>query len=358
MKFFIPGLLIGAIINIFVLSSTTGFAFYPEYTSSLKVIQTTAVSPFINEGEKAAFTLKSLGNLYFIKSNGKVDSFLPMPELSGISGNGEYYILYEKVGTSVELYSGQQRFWKQKSMEYPYLSYSGRLIFMLNGDQTAVRIIDHNGNELGIKTIAGRICTAIVFPERTDFGAAGFLDGTFQLVNHEGQLLLSGTVSNGGMVKSMAVSDNGNFLVVHGGNVKQDHIELHNIADNKSYSYVLSNIHLTKTALSVSNDGKFAVLDKNSVLFFNRKAKLDFAIKIDEKRDGQAAIKETENAYFVAYTTRQGLSKFMAITKDGTVICTKDFPGESFLGLSVNENIILLRGSDNLYCYSLHELAE
>lgn len=358
MKFFFSSFILGVVVNLFIFSSNDGFAFYPEFTSHINEIQTTAISPFIQENEKASFILKTSNNLYHIKNNGRLDSAFTVPELVGISGNGEYYILYDKVGTEIELWSGRQRFWRQKSMEYPYLSYSGNLIFLLNGDQSSARVIDHNGNSIGVKNISGRICTVIAFAGRGNFGAAGFLDGTFQVVNGEGAPLLSGSAYAGGMVKSLALSDNGKFAVIHGGDVERDHVELYNIEEGRNYIYQLPSVHKTKTAISVSNDGSFAALDRKSVLFFDRKARLLFEIAIDEKRDGQASIKENESAYFVGYTTRKGLSKFMVVTKRGLIIYAGDFPGESFLDLTVSENLIFLRGSDNLFCYSLHRTAE
>ncbi|MDR3238308.1 MAG: hypothetical protein LBT84_07385, partial [Spirochaetia bacterium] len=283
---------------------------------------------------------------------------LPITGSEGISGNGQYRIRYTKVGSEIEFYGGGQRFWKQKSMEYPYLSHSGRLIFMLNGDQSAARVIDLNGNEIGIKTIAGRVCTVISFAEHEDFGGAGFLDGSFQAVKADGGGIAAGRVSDGGMVKSMAISDNGRFVVVHGGNTKQDHIEIHHTGTGKSYTRSIDSVHISKTPIHAANDGRVVVLDKSAMLFLDEKAKVDFTIPLDEKRDGHASIKEGAAAYALGYTTRRGLARFLLIAKNGNIICQRDFPGESFLDIAFEKELIFLRGSDNLYCYSLHEKAE
>ena len=252
----------------------------------------------------------------------------------------------------------QKRFWKQKSREYPYLSYSGRLIFLLNGDQSAVRIINHNGNEIGVETIAGRVCSVISFAVRGDYGGVGFVDGSYQAVGPSGSLIANSVVSGGGIVKSMAISDNGRFIAVHGGDTKSDHVEIFHTENGRVHKYPLAYPHISKTALYISDDGQLVALDKNRLLFLNKKAGLDFSITIDEKRDGHASIKENNFAYAVGYTTRQGMSKFLLITKKGKTIYKRDFPGESFLDIAVDDALIFLRGSDNLYCYSLHEKAE
>jgi len=357
MKFFLPAFILGAVLNFFVFFPKTGLAIYPEFMSSIEDIRQIAPSVFI-QNDLSAFSLKTSSSLIRLKKNGAIESIIPMSGLEGVSGNGQYYIRYAKVGSEIEFYSMQGRFWKQKSMEYPYLSYSGRLIFLLNGDQSAVRIINHNGNEMGVKTIVGRVCSIISFAERGDFGGIGFVDGSFKVAGPDGLLIADSVVSGGGMVKGMAISNDGRFVAIHGGDVKSDHVEILDTEGNKAYKYLLAYTHISRTALHISDDGRLAVLDKDALLFLDKKARLDFSIVIDEKRDGHASIKENDIAYAVGYTTKQGMSRFLIITKKGKIIYKRDFPGESFLDVALSDNLIFLRGSDNLYCYSLHEKAE
>jgi len=357
MKFFLPAFVIGAALNLLVFFPEVGLAIYPEFTSSIEDIERIAPSVFIQD-DSSAFSFKTSSALIHLKRNGVIEDTIPMSGLEGVSGDGRYYIRYAKVGSEIEFYGMQGRFWKQKSREYPYLSYSGRLIFLLNGDQSAVRIINYDGNEIGVKTIAGRVCSVIVFAVRGDYGGAGFVDGSFQAVGPDGSLIASGVVSAGGMVKSMAVSDNGRFIAVHGGDVKSDHIGIFHTENGSMYEYPLAYTHISKTALHISDDGRLVVLDKGALLFLDKKAGLDFSITVDEKRDGHASIKEGDFAYAVGYTTKQGISKFLIITKKGKTIYKRDFPGESFLDVTLDGSLIFLRGSDNLYCYSLHGRAE
>ena len=357
MKFFLPAFILGAVLNLFVVFSEAGLAVYPEFMSSIKDIEHIAPSVFIRE-DSPGFSLKTSSALLRLKRNGVLEDAVPMSGLEGVSGNGQYYIRYAKVGTEIEFYGMRERFWKQKSREYPYLSYSGRLIFLLNGDQSAARVINYNGNEIGVKTIPGRVCSVISFAERGDFGGVGFVDGSFKAVGPDGSLIANSVVSDGGMVKSMAVSDNGRFVAVHGGDIKGDRVEILHTEKGRSYEYPLAHTHISKTALHISDDGRLAVLDKDALLFLGSNARLDFSVAIDEKRDGHASIKENNLAYAIGYTAKQGISKFLIITKKGKTIYKRDFPGESFLDVTVDGSLIFLRGSDSLYCYSLHEKAE
>lgn len=357
MKFFLAAFILGGVLNFFVFFPETGLAIYPEFMSSIGDIEHIDPSVFIQD-DSPAFPLKTSSALIHLKRNGAVESAIAMSGLEDVSGNGRYYIRYTKVGSEIEFYGMQERFWKQKSREYPYLSYSGRLIFLLNGDQSAARVINYNGNEIGVKTITGRVCSVISFAERGDFGGAGFVDGSFKVVGPDGLLIASSVVSAGDMIKSMAISDNGHFVAVHGGDIKSDHIEIFHTKKSTTYEYPLAYAHISKTALHLSNEGRLAVLDKRALLFLDKNARLDFSVTIEEKRDGHASIKENRLAYAVGYTTRQGISKFLIITKKGKTIYKKDFPGESFLDVAVDENLIFLRGSDSLYCYSLHGKAE
>ncbi|MCL2025331.1 MAG: hypothetical protein FWG92_00815 [Leptospirales bacterium] len=356
MKFFFLSFILGAVLNLFVLFPKAGLAIYPEFVSSIKDIEYITPSIFIQD-DLSAFSFRTHSTLIHLKRNGGFETAIPMSGFEGVSGNGQYYIRYTKVGVEIEFYGMQKRFWKQKSREYPYLSYSGRLIFLLNGDQSAVRIINHNGNEIGVKTIAGRVCSVISFAVRGDYGGVGFIDGSYQAVGPDGSLIANGFVS-GGIVKSMAISNNGHFVAVHGGDTKSDHIQIFHAENGRTYKYPLAYAHISKTALYISDDGHLVVLDKDRLLFLNKKAGLDFSIAIDEKRDGHASIKENNLAYAVGYTTKRGISKFLLITKKGKIIFKRDFPGESFLDITVDDALIFLRGSDNLYCYSLHEKAE
>lgn len=358
MKFFIPGFILGIALNLPIFPIHTGFGFYPEFSSAVNAMENIAPSE-IKSGPQPTFTVKRGDTLFRLQSNGSAASVVALGGLAGVSGNGEYYIRYEKVGTEVEFCGNNQRFWKQKSREYPYLSYSGSLIFMLNGDQSAVRILDINGNTVGVGTIAGRVCTSIAFAPKGDYGAVGFLDGAFEAVGPNGASILKGRSENNGMIKGIALSNNGEHVAVHVGDAKIDWIELYDIPKNSCTVCRLKGVHKSKTAICISDDGKAAVMDTGHILLMNTGGVYS-EISIDEKKNGQASIVAASepDIWVAAYTTAQGISKFLAVTSGGKTIYSKDFPQESFLSASVADELILLRGSDNLYCYSFFPQAK
>ena len=63
--------------------------------------------------------------------------------LVAFSGDGRFHARYRKVGSEVEFFNAAgERFWRLPSLEYPYLSRRGRLIFLMNGDQSGIRIAE------------------------------------------------------------------------------------------------------------------------------------------------------------------------------------------------------------------------
>lgn len=350
MKFFISAFIAGIILSLLFPSYDAGSAVYPEFTGSVASPESTAISPFASE-EKSVFSFRTGRGIFRLTGSGKI-TFFPVEGLFSCSGNGKYWISYEKAGSSVEFFGEGQRFWKQKSREYPLLSGNGRLIFMMNGDQSAVRILDLNGNETGTGVIAGRICTSAVFSPEGDWGAAGFLDGSFTAVRPDGTAAVSGFVKNGGIVKGLALSPSGKFLAVHGGDSVSDSLEIIDTSDGSSALLRLKNVHNTRTAMYVTDEGTAAFLDKNMLVTVNRKGNAEHVLPLEEKRSGHASVLENGGRWFLGYTALSGVSEFLVMNKDGNTVFSRKYPGEAFLDLMKSRDMILVRGSDNIYCYS------
>lgn len=359
MRFFIPGFIIGAVINLFVLMPHTGMAFYPEFTGTIKDISFISPSPFISGSGHRSFSVKTADSINVLAENGMLEKTMALEGLTAVSGNGKYIIRYGKVGPLIELVNiSGESFWKRKNLEYPHLSYSGHLIFMLNGDQTHITVMDYNGNIIGNTHIDGRLATVIGFADRGDCGYAGFLDGSFDVIGSTGQKLLSGMTEGQGAVKSMGISNSGKYAAVHFGNTESDRLSVYDTSDGSHSTCNLPSVFKTKTAVNVSDSGDVAFLSRKSFICINKSGRSEFSLPIEEKRDGQCSIKMCGDFYAAGYTTRNGMAKFMLVSKEGQVISARYFPGESFLDISVDGNVILVRGSDNLYCYSLRSRAD
>jgi len=271
-----------------------------------------------------------------------------------VSGNGQYFARYEKVGNSVELLNWRgDRFWKVKSSEYPYLSYSGKLIFFVNADHSRIRLLDHNGVEVGQKEISGRFCTAVAFSTPGDAAAAGFLDGTYHFMDGNGASLYSGRAPLGAVVKSVAVSPGGLFGAVHYGKGDKDYLDIIELAEKRIGTLQLSKQHVTKIGMDIADNGDVTVLDGDVITRADGDGDEVFTIKIKPARMGFSSVRHDRGMCAVSYTMLSGEAAFYLFNDEGEVLLSKEFPSESFLQSVMKGDLLLLRGSDNLYCYNV-----
>ena len=69
-----------------------------------------------------------------------------------------------------------------------------------------------------------------------------------------------------------------------------------------------------------------------------------------------SAISCRDGLFAVSYTMKNGTSKLILYREDGVIIFSREFPSESFLDATLRDGLLFLRGSDNIYCYSIHGL--
>jgi hypothetical protein len=355
MKFFIPALIIGAALNLFFFHPITDIEIRPQWTGSLKQVQDIEKS-FNSTFASIHFPVRYDDRIIYINGNGNIEGeFIQKENLFSLSGNGEYIITYKQAGSKIELYNKRgDRFWMIDSLEYPHQSYNGKLAFLVNGDHSHVRVIDHNGNEMGVKKVTGRMCTALAFSDRRDFGALGFLDGSYYFLDEKGRLIYSGRTEIDSMIKGIAVNAHGTFGVIHSGSVDKDSLYIINLKDKSIETFELKNVHHCKTSIHITKNGTVTVNDTDRILNIDRDGDINFSIDIPVKRYGSSSIKFNNKFYAATYSMMNGEGKLFLFSGDGVVYMEKTFPSESFLTCSFNGDLILLRGSDNLYCYSLH----
>jgi hypothetical protein len=355
MRYFFPGLIAGALAALFLFEPTAGFEIYPEWWSAVKSISVLEKSAHNNPAD-ARFFVKTNDNDYFLlKANGEVSVSGSVSDgLTAFSGNGQFYAKYQKVGTDVEFFNAKgDRFWKLESLEYPYLSRNGKLILLLNGDHTGIRMVDYNGNIIGT-AISGRTCTAICFSDRADYGGAGFLDGSYYFVDARGKVMNGGMAPQGSMVKGVAVSGNGLYAAVHYGNNQKDFIRIINLESGDYDLAELAHTHPVKTSLHVNDGGYCAVIDVDRILYISASGRVKLNIGIPPKRHGHSSISYRNGVYAASYTMQTGASKLLLFREDGVILFSKEFPSESFLDASMQGSLVFLRGSDNIFCYSMH----
>ena len=177
------------------------------------------------------------------------------------------------------------RFWKIQSREYPISSYNSKIILLLNGDQSVIRIIDNHGNEIGQKNIYGRLCTSIVFSRKNDFGAIGFINGRYYFINEKGKLIHKGITTSKKIVKTMAVSSNGAYGAVHYGDTQKDTVAIININQKDVNEIDLKNIHKVKTSIHISDNGTVTIHDIDQILNVDEDGDINFRMKVGPKTD-------------------------------------------------------------------------
>ncbi|HPJ41413.1 MAG TPA: hypothetical protein PLT13_02720 [Spirochaetota bacterium] len=354
MKYLLSGLLAGAVLSLLIFQGVsaselhTGFYFSLTDFDNIQAISSEKLTDFyvVSRNEKT----------HLLSGDGHLAKTIEIKDsLAEFSGNGRYYIQYGKVGTSIELlgFNGE-RYWKLSSREKPLLSRNGKLILLIIGDHSRIRMFDTNGNPAGVKEISGRLCTSVEFSEENDFACFGFADGTYYFLDEKGDVLNKGSLPAGNIVKGMRISSNGKFGVVHYGTDKKDSIRIVHISDDDSDDAELSSLHVMKTALHIDNDGRVSILDNDVFIVFDDDADDIFKVKIPAKRPGQAAITKLGEYYFLAYTKITGESQLYVFSGDGRLFYSKEFAGESYLAAAVRDGSVIVRGSDSLFSYKIH----
>lgn len=357
MKYLILGIVSGALLAFIpFLQPESGIELYPEWygtVSTVRQIEPSA-NPVLMKGSVPPITRGS--TVYVLKGSGELLAEYDSGEkLTAVSGNGKYLVEYEKVGSSVEFMDLRgERFWKLTSLEYPYLSFSGKLVLLLNGDHSKIRIADINGNIIGVQSISGRFCTVISFSKTGNTAAVGFLDGSYYVVNDKGRLTANGKTPAGTVVKGIAVSDNGSYCAVHYGSTKSDHVRIVDIPEKDEETLDLHNVHLARTALYCGNNGDFAVLDKDRLIFADNDADVKFFLNVPEAKTGYSKIDHDRGLYTVAYSLASGGAKFLMLREDGNVLYAKDVIEEPFLDCRIDSGAVFLQGAQSLMGYSIH----
>lgn len=358
MKYLFVGIIAGIILNIFILFPSAGRAIIPEFNLAIKTLEPPKTS-LLNSNKKS-FNVRAGKSLWKISPVGHVSGKITAKEeLAAFSGSGSYYITYKKVGKEIEFFNESgSRFWKLKSLEYPYLSRNGKLIFLMNGDHSRIRVVNHNGNLENAPSFAGRLCTVITFSPENDFGAGGFLDGSFFLVGPQRQILYRGMTLAGKPVKGLAVSSTGKFMLVHCGTTEQDEILVIDLEKKNTGQLILKSVQVSQSTLLVDDTGRGTAFDGDRIIHFDKGGDEIFSLDVAPKRDGHAALVHGRGFIVGGYTDTQGTGRAIIFDLEGRIIFSKICTGESLMDVSILGNRILLRGSDNLYSYSLHRVSE
>jgi hypothetical protein len=357
MRFFFPGFLAGAVASLFLFTPVPGIEIYPEWWAPLNGVAGLEKSPFL-QPEGMRFFVREGERFYILGGNGEIAAAgSTAGGLAAFSGDGLFHAGYRKAGSDIELYNYRgERFWRLESLEYPYLSHSGRLIFLLNGDHTSVRFVDVNGNEIGEGNVSGRTCTALSFSDRGDFGGVGFLDGSYYIIDAKGRVINRGRTPKGTLVKGIAESGSGGYASVHYGGSLKDFVRVVDIRSGEYHDIALNHVHTVKTPLYITEEGDCTVIDVDRILCMTPSASKKFEIAIPPKSPGTSAVSCGSGVCAASYSMQNGPSRLIVFRDDGVVVFSNEYPTESYLDAVIRGNLIFARGSNNIFCYSLHRV--
>ncbi|MCU0821537.1 MAG: hypothetical protein MUC95_03570 [Spirochaetes bacterium] len=355
MLYILWGFIIGFALNMLPLwVPSTAIGIFPEWHGGVNLTGNIDVSGNPALAKITLSPLRTPAGAVILSGNGsEIRNIVTGEYLLSLSGSGRFIAKYEKAGKEVEfLNAAGERFWKVKSNEYPYLSYNGAIVLFLNGDQSRIRILDYNGNEAGVKEISGRLCTTISFSGGSDFAGAGFVDGSYYILNRAGNIISKDNLKSESVIKGISISSSGDYAAVHYGNNSGDYIRLINIKENEHYAVPLKNVHRSRTALDVSNGGSVSVIDYDRILITDEEGAPETVINIPPKENGTSSMDCAGDVCAASYTGEDGVPRFLVFKNSGDILLAKEFPGEAFMESFINGRAVLVRGSQNLYCYS------
>ncbi len=361
MIYILCGFIIGLAINLLpVWVPSTSYAVFPEWHGNINLIRNIEVSPDPGLSGITLNPVRTQTGVSILSGSGsEIRNIITGEYMVSLSGSGGYVAKFEKVGKEVEfLNAAGERFWKVKSNEYPYLSYNGKLVILLNGDQSRIRLLNYNGNEAGAREIQGRLCTIISFSSHSDFAGVGFLDGSYYILDMSGKIISTNRVGDESVIKGIAISAGGDYAAVHYGNNRGDFVRLVDTRENEYYTVRLKSIHLSKTALDISDDGFFSVIDRDRILITDEEGNTETEIGIPPKEHGVSSIDCAGELCEASYTGTDGISRFLVFKRDGDILMSREFAGETFIESFLKGQAIFVRGSQGLYCYSYYLPAE
>ena len=352
MRYLLAGLLIGAISGFLLFRGIAASEIMPEFYNPLNGDSITD-----SRDHSDTFLVPMANRLMLVDRAGDCVKTVDYDDnLIEFSGNGNYYIKYGKVGTKIELFGiNGERYWQKDSKEKPFISCNGKIIFLLNGDHSSIRIFDTNGNTIGSEQIIGRLCTSIEFSYKNDFGACGFIDGYYHFIDQQGVIINSGRVPVKNSVKGTKISNNGRFGFIHYGTPAKDWVRIINIKRNRSYDFLLDNVHVARTAMHISDEGDAVFFDNDKILLFDKSCDLKFKLNVPKKKAGFSTLSFEEGIYVLGYTKSTGESQLVVFKSNGDIFYEKDFSNESFLSGTISDSLIFLRGSDNLIAYKIYK---
>lgn len=353
MKYLFIGLFAGILLSIVPVSFyKSSVSVLPSWEGSISDFTTTQYNSKIVSGN--SITLNFDNRMVVLKENGELLKDFSVNGLAASSGNGQYYVRYDKVGSELQMFNiNNEPFWKIKSYQYPYVSTNAKNILLMVADQSHIFIANENGNISATDEINDRLCTVISFSTLNDYAAAGFVNGRFYCINNQGKIYFKGELPSDYMVKNIAISNNGKFWAIHGGNNKEDFLFIQQEGKKNLKKLKLNSVQHNRGALCINDTGLTTILDYDRILIVSPSAKIKKDIKTFPARGGSATLLYKGDLAILAYPLKNGGSAFRLFNLTGNMIYQGNYPQDQFIKPYHAGNSILLRGTSRLYSYSI-----
>jgi len=260
---------------------------------------------------------------------------------------GKGTIEYSKIGDSVSYYSSEgEVFWTKLLNSYPRAGLFSSPLLFLSGDNNTVFLMDHNGNPIGLQKVDGRFLTDFVFCRNHKGVGLLFLGGEIYRLDESGNLIFSLQLENESFAKSIAISPNGDLMVIHKEFHSEDFLQVIDENGKSIKEIKLSKIFPFHLSMAIADTGEILLNTPGEVLIGKELEK-----SIPKKADSviyQATFAHSQGFVFeldqsLMFSDTKGIVQRTKPLQDGPV---RLYPGKS-------DNTFYLETQRDIYQFHL-----
>ena len=193
---------------------------FQDFSSSILLKRSEAFVERIDEVSLRKEYYNYRNHLAYYNRTGEITYQLRLDENNFFSSSDDYYLLYQKVGEFVRLYTKTgEEVWSLATFGYPHISPLSNMIMILSSDNSFISLYDLNKNLLQSKTYLGSLVTDFKFSSFDGSLLLGTMDSRLFYYDHSGELVFAKdlTDSRFNYVKTTYISNQGNYLLAING---------------------------------------------------------------------------------------------------------------------------------------------
>lgn len=355
MKYLLPGILLGLIAaSLPLFSYTPADSLMPQWYGLRDSVDSIEPSPHV-AGKEGKFGILDLNKLTVFNADGSILQDIAAPENMRLmpSGNYEFYALYGKADTKVSLHTLQgERFWAKEAPQYPLLSENAQLVLFLISDLSGIYIRDKNGLPAGAEFIGGKMAVHIDFADEKDSAIAGFISGSYHIIDESGSIVHEMTVPKPNVVKTVSLSPRTLYAAVHYGTVDSDMLRIVDLKDNSFEDVQCEAVHKTRTGLAITDEGEAHIIDGLYYLSYNKDGKRRAEWEIIPQVHGHAKVSLSASATVLSYRSSESTSAAYIFDSQNRLLFKREYQDKA-LDNEISGSVILLKGTTHLEARTL-----